>query len=81
MEQEGGEVICADAGVGFTCTAASGTACGYRMPAAVESTGPDHISTTLGGNNMLWNRIRWYYYERVFMGYNPHYCPFNTICQ
>lgn len=30
---------------------------------------------------MLWNRIRWYYYERVFMGYNPHYCPFNTICQ
>ncbi len=30
---------------------------------------------------MLWNRIRWYYYERLFMGYNPHYCPFNTICQ
>lgn len=30
---------------------------------------------------MLWNRIRWYYYERLFMGYNPHYCPFNTICK
>ena len=44
MEQEGGEVICADAGVGFTCMAVSGTTCGYRMPAAVESTGPDHIS-------------------------------------
>lgn len=30
---------------------------------------------------MLWNRIRWYYYERLFMGYNHNYCPFNTICQ
>lgn len=50
MEQEGGEVICADAGVGFTCTAASGTACGFRMPAAVELTGHDRISTTLGGD-------------------------------
>ena len=30
---------------------------------------------------MLWNRIRRHYYERLFMGYNPHYCPFNTICQ
>lgn len=29
----------------------------------------------------MWNIVRWYYYERVFMGYNPHYCPFNTICQ
>lgn len=73
-------MICADAGVGFTCTAASGTACGYRMQDADESTGPDHISTTLGGATM-WNIVRWYYYERLFMGYNPHYCPFNTICQ
>lgn len=37
-------MICADAGVGFTCTAASGTVCGYRMQAVDESTGPDHIS-------------------------------------
>lgn len=29
----------------------------------------------------MWNIVRWYYYERLFMGYNPHYCPFNTICQ
>lgn len=44
MEQEGGEVICADAGVGFTCTAASGTECGSRMLVADEPTGPDNIS-------------------------------------
>ena len=44
MEQEGGEVICADVGAGCTCMVVSGTECGYRMPAAVESTGPDHIS-------------------------------------
>lgn len=43
MEQEGGEVICADAGVGFTCTVVSGTECGSRMQAVDESTGPDHI--------------------------------------
>ena len=73
-------MICADAGVGYTCTAVSGTTCGCRMPVADEPTGPDHISTTRR-NLMLWNRIRWYYYERLFMGYNPHYCPFNTICQ
>lgn len=44
MEQEGGEVICVDVGAGYTCTVVSGTACGSRMPDAVESTGPDHIS-------------------------------------
>lgn len=44
MEQEGGEVICADAGVGYTCTEVSGTVCGCRMQVADESTGPDHIS-------------------------------------
>ena len=44
MEQEGGEVICVDVGAGCTCMVVSGTACGYRMQAAVESTGPDHIS-------------------------------------
>ena len=53
MESEGGEVICADAGVGFTCTAASGTACGSRTLVADESTGPDHISTTLGGDHYV----------------------------
>lgn len=74
-------MICADAGHGFTSSAVYGTECGYRTLDVDDPTGPDHISTTLGGSNMLWNRIRWYYYERVFMGYNPHYCPFNTICQ
>ena len=74
-------MICADVGAGCICMVVSGTACGSRTLDADESTGPDHISTTLGGSNMLWNRIRWYYYERLFMGYNPHYCPFNTICQ
>ena len=73
-------MICVDVGAGCTCMVVSGTACGSRMPAAVESTGPDHISTTLGGTTM-WNIVRWYYYERVFMGYNRNYCPFNTICQ
>ena len=73
-------MICADVGAGCTCMVVSGTACGSRMPAAVESIGPDHISTTLGGTTM-WNIVRWYYYERVFMGYNRNYCPFNTICQ
>ena len=29
----------------------------------------------------MWNIVRWYYYERIFMGYNRNYCPFNTICQ
>lgn len=37
-------MICADAGVGCTCTEVSGTVCGYRMQAVDESTGPDHIS-------------------------------------
>lgn len=73
-------MICADVGAGCTCTVVSGTVCGCRMQAADESTGPDHISTTLGGTTM-WNIVRWYYYERVFMGYNRNYCPFNTICQ
>lgn len=45
MEQEGGEVICADDGVGFTCTVVSGTACGSRTLVADEPTGPDHISS------------------------------------
>ena len=44
MEQEGGEVICADAGLGFTSSAVSGTECGSRTLVADEPTGPDHIS-------------------------------------
>lgn len=81
MEQEGGEVICATSGPGFTSGVVYGTVFWLGTLRVDVLTGPDHISTTLGGSNMLWNRIRWYYYERLFMGYNPHYCPFNTICQ
>lgn len=44
MEQEGGELICADVGAGCTYMVVSGTVCGYRMQAVDESTGPDHIS-------------------------------------
>lgn len=43
MEQEEGEVICVDVGAGYTCTVASGTACGSRTLVADEPTGPDHI--------------------------------------
>ena len=44
-------MICVDVGAGYTCTVVSGTACGSRTPVADEPTGPDHISTTLGGNS------------------------------